>query len=73
MIFDATVRGRTIRVEVRGGGGRYTVRLDGALLEVDLVGTGSHFASLLVAGESHEVGLERRTRGLRGRPSRARQ
>lgn len=63
MIFDATVLGRTIRVEVRGGGGRYTVRLDGAPLEVDLVDTERHFASLLVAGESHEVGVEKRAEG----------
>jgi biotin carboxyl carrier protein len=63
VILDATVRGRTIRVEVQGGGGRYTVRLDGAPLEVDLVGTGGHLASLLVAGESHEVGVEGRTQG----------
>jgi biotin carboxyl carrier protein len=63
VILDATVRGRTIRVEVQGGGGRYTVRLDGAPLEVDLVGTGRHLVSLLVSGESHEVGVEKRNGG----------
>ncbi len=63
MILDATVRGRTIRVEVRGGDGRYTVHLDGVALEVDLVGTGRPFASLLVAGESHEVAVEKRPGG----------
>jgi biotin carboxyl carrier protein len=63
VIFDATVRGRTIRVEVRGGGGRYTVRLDGAPLEVDVVGTRRPFASLLVVGESHEVAVEKRPEG----------
>jgi biotin carboxyl carrier protein len=60
MIFDATVLGRTIRVEVRGGDGRYRVTLDGTPLDVDLAGDGRGFASLLVGGESHEVGIERR-------------
>ena len=36
MIFDASVAGRTVRVEVRGGAGRYTLRLDGKPLEVDV-------------------------------------
>ena len=64
MIFDATVEGRTIRVEVRGGDGRYSLSLDASPLEVDLVPAGSHFASLLVDGESHEVGIERRPEGF---------
>ena len=64
LIFDATVEGRTIRVEVRGGDGRYSLSLDGSPLEVDLVPTGRHFASLLVAGESHEVGIEKRPEGF---------
>jgi acetyl/propionyl-CoA carboxylase alpha subunit len=64
MIFDATVAGRTVRVEVRGRDGRYTVKVDGTPMEVDLVETGCHpFASLLVGGESHEVGIERREEG----------
>ena len=63
MILDATVRGRSIRVEVQGGSGRYTVRLDGRPLEVDVVRTGRHFASLLVGGESHEVGIEKGDEG----------
>jgi biotin carboxyl carrier protein len=64
VIFDATVEGRTIRVEVRGGGGRYSLSLDASPLEVDLVPTGRHFASILVAGESHEVGIEKRPEGF---------
>jgi biotin carboxyl carrier protein len=64
VIFDATVQGRTIRVEVRGGGGRYSLSLDASPLEVDLVPIGRHFASLLVAGESHEVGIEKRPEGF---------
>jgi biotin carboxyl carrier protein len=63
MILDATVAGRTVRVEVRGGGGRYTVALDGVAMEVDLVDAGRPFASLLVGGESHEVAVEKRPGG----------
>jgi len=63
MTFDATVAGRTVRVEVRGGDGRYTVALDGVAMEVDLVETGRSFASLLVGGESHEVAIEKRPEG----------
>lgn len=65
MRFDATADGRTLRVEVRGRDGRYTVTLDGRPLEVDLVETGRHFASLLVEGRSHEVGLEKLPGGYR--------
>ena len=63
MIFDATVEGRTLRVEVRGKDGQYTVLLDGAALEVDLQETGSHFVSLLIGGKSYEAGLEKRAGG----------
>lgn len=63
MIFDATVDGRTLRVEVRGKDGRYTVSLDGRPLEVDFQQTGRDFVSLIIEGRSHEVGLERRSSG----------
>ena len=63
MILDATVAGRTIRVEVRGGDGRYRLTLDGTPLEVDLSGGPRGLASLLVGGESHEVGIEKRDGG----------
>jgi biotin carboxyl carrier protein len=63
MMFDAAASGRTIRVDVRGGDGRYTVSLDGTPIEVDRVATGRHFASLLVGGKSHEVGVEKRPGG----------
>jgi biotin carboxyl carrier protein len=63
MILDVTASGRTIRVEVRGSGGRYTVVLDGTPLEVDRVTAGRHFASLLVGGESHDVAVEKRPGG----------
>ena len=63
MIFDATADGRTIRVEVSGQDGRYTVVLDGRPLEVDARETGPHFLSLLVGGRSYEVGIEKRPGG----------
>jgi biotin carboxyl carrier protein len=63
VIFDATVDGRSLRVEVRGKDGRYTVLLDGAPLLVDLQETSSHFVSLLVGGKSYEAGMEKRPGG----------
>jgi biotin carboxyl carrier protein len=62
-MFDATVDGRTLRVEVRGKDGRYVVLLDGTPLEVDLQDTGSHFVSLLIGVKSYEVGLQKRPGG----------
>ena len=64
MLFDATVDGRTLRVEVRGKDGRYTVTIDGRPLEVDLFDGGRNFVSLLIAGRSHEAGLEKRALGF---------
>jgi biotin carboxyl carrier protein len=63
MLFDATVDGRTIRVEVRGADGHYVVSLDGRALEVDHQETGPHFVSLLIGGRSWEAGLEKRPDG----------
>lgn len=63
MLFDATVDGRTIRVEVRAQDGRYQVTLDGRPLEVDHQETGAHFVSLLIGGKSYEAGLEKRPEG----------
>jgi biotin carboxyl carrier protein len=65
MRLDASVDGRTIRVEVRATGDGYTVTLDGTAREVDLIEPGDHFASLIVDGASHEVGLEKRPGGYR--------
>ena len=64
MLFDATVDGRTIRVEVGGKDGRYTVTIDGRPLEVDHFDAGRDFVSLLIAGRSHEAGLEKRPTGF---------
>jgi biotin carboxyl carrier protein len=64
VIFDAGVDGRTVRVEVCGKDGRYTVTLDGRALEVDFQETGRDFLSLLIDGRSYEVGLEKRPGGF---------
>jgi biotin carboxyl carrier protein len=61
--FDATVEGRSLRVEVRGKDGRYTVTIDGRPVDVDLEETGRDFVSLLIDGRSYEVGLEARDGG----------
>jgi biotin carboxyl carrier protein len=58
MIFDASACGRTVRVEVRGGSGRYTLRLDGKPLEVG-VSDAPGYRSLLIGTTSHELGIER--------------
>lgn len=63
MLFDATVEGRTIRVEVRARNGGYAVSLDGRVLEVDHQEAGAHFVSLLIGGRSYEAGLEQRPDG----------
>jgi biotin carboxyl carrier protein len=67
MIYDATVDGRTVRAEVRPGDGegRYTVRLDGRPIEVDVREAGPHTLSMIVAGRAHEVVTERREGGYR--------
>jgi biotin carboxyl carrier protein len=67
VIYDATVDGRTVRVEVRRGAGStpglaemYTVLLDGRRLEVDLHPAGRGYLSLLVEGRSSDVAIHRR-------------
>jgi biotin carboxyl carrier protein len=65
VIFDASLAGRSVRVEVSGRDGRFTVRLDGDPLEVDLVELGGGFRSLLVDGRSYPVGVERSATGYR--------
>lgn len=65
MIFDATVDGRTLRVEVRPRGEGFDVLVDGRPLAVDAVFEGERFASLLVDGRSHDVALERAEDGYR--------
>jgi acetyl/propionyl-CoA carboxylase alpha subunit len=65
LIYDAQVAGQVVRVEVRGTDGRYTVTLDGRPLEVDYRETGRGFASLLVDGRSHDVGISSQPGGYR--------
>jgi biotin carboxyl carrier protein len=64
MLFDASVDGRALRVEVKGKDGRYTVVLEGREVEVDLLDAGRDFVSLIIDGRSHEAGLERRSSGF---------
>jgi biotin carboxyl carrier protein len=63
VILDATVGGRTVRVEVRGEAGRYRVTLDGEPLDVDVQPAGRDFMTLLVDGRSHEAGVLRTADG----------
>jgi biotin carboxyl carrier protein len=65
VLFDATVDGRTIRVEVAGAKGRYRLRLDGERMEVDLAEAGGRFLSLLVDGRSHAIGIVKDGGGYR--------
>ena len=59
MIFDASVCGRRVRVEVRGGSGRYTLRIDGKTVEVGVSEAGPGYRSLRIGTTSHELGVER--------------
>jgi len=62
VLFDATVEGRVLRVEVTGQDGTYSVQLDGRTLTVDWH-AGADFSSLIVDGRSLEVGLLPREAG----------
>jgi biotin carboxyl carrier protein len=59
MIFDASVLGRTLRVEVRGQGGRYQVSLDGVPHEVAVSDTAHGFTLFRIGAQAHELGLAR--------------
>ena len=65
MIFDATVLGRTLRVEVRGSDGRYDVRLDGEKHAVSVSHVAHGFTRVRIGAQSHELGLEREGSGYR--------
>ncbi len=60
MKFVATVGEREIPVEVTGADGRYRVRVDGEVHEIDARLTPAGIASLLVAGASHVVDVAER-------------
>lgn len=59
MIFDATVDGRSARVEVRRAGEAYTVLVDGRPLGVGVFPTSRHFTTLIIDGRCHDAGVLR--------------
>jgi biotin carboxyl carrier protein len=65
MLFDATVEGRSRRVEVRAAHGRYTVTIDDRVLEIDFAFLDGTCASLLVGGASYDVAFEPQPSGVR--------
>jgi biotin carboxyl carrier protein len=67
VIYEASVGGRSWRVEVRPGSGegRYTVTLDGHPLDVDVRETSPGVLSLIAAGRSQEAAVERMEGGFR--------
>jgi biotin carboxyl carrier protein len=65
LILEATVDGRTLKVEIRARNGGYLVVLDGRGIEVDFFEAGPPFMSLLIDGRSHEAGVERTPEGYR--------
>lgn len=64
MFFDATVSGRTARLEVREANGRFRVRVGERTLELDLVETGPHHVSVLSEGVSYDLTLEKTAEGF---------
>ena len=65
MIFDASVLGRTLRVEVRGSDGHYNVILDGEAHAVSVSDAAHGFTRLRIGAHSYELGLEREGSGYR--------
>jgi len=63
VIFDATVEGRTYRVEVKARQDGYLVAVDGRSLEVDWCPAGGDLASLIIDGHSYELGVSRENGG----------
>ena len=64
MLFDASTRGLSARVEVRETQGRYRVTLGEKTLELDLVRTGENDVSVLVDGASYDLSLEKTAEGF---------
>ncbi len=60
MIVEASLAGRRHRVEVRGGGGRYRVSLDGEWHDVEVSEAARGFVALRIGTRCHELGIERR-------------
>jgi len=63
VILEASVAGRSHEVEVREVDGRYVVRVDDHVLEVDWLDAADGFASLLVAGRSYDALISPRPGG----------
>jgi biotin carboxyl carrier protein len=64
VLFDATIEGKTARVEVRESGGFYLVTVGDQILQLDLVKTGPSEVSVLVDGASHDLSLEKTPLGF---------
>ena len=60
MILEATLLGRSHRVEVRGGAGDYRVSLDGEWHAVTVSDAARGLVALRIGSRSHEVAIERR-------------
>jgi acetyl/propionyl-CoA carboxylase alpha subunit len=65
LIFEASVDGRRVRVEVRPRAGGYDVSLDGRPVAVDVVELPGSFTSLLLDGRCHDLAVERVPDGFR--------
>jgi biotin carboxyl carrier protein len=64
MILDATIDGRTLRVDVREEhDGSYIVKLDEQALRVDARDAGRGLLSLIIEGQSHAAAVERHAEG----------
>ena len=64
MLFDATLKGQTARVEVREAKGRYVVTIGDRTLELDALKTGPADMSVLIDGASHDLSLEKTADGF---------
>jgi biotin carboxyl carrier protein len=60
MILEATLLGRSHRVEVRGGDGDYRVSLDGEWHSVSVSDAAHGLVALRIGSRSHEIAIERR-------------
>jgi biotin carboxyl carrier protein len=63
VIFQATVSGRSARVEVKPREGGYLVTIDGRPLPIDVESTGPNTLHLLIEGRGFDVGLARQPTG----------
>jgi len=64
VFFEAATGGKSARIEVREFQGRYRVTVGDKTLDLDVVRTGEHEASILVDGVSHDIMLEKTAEGF---------